>query len=351
MIRRHMSRGGHNLLPRIWLTGVAIAQIILTPIIAFSITYLFWFDFSNQSFQGGINTHLIEWIVSASLFTGMTALILALFVGGFTPNFIVKQGGWLPALRLKGLVRDAEHISNAKMRHQVSPYGKLIKLVSKKLDEGYSLLGIHGGLQLLAIPLQLALVITPWLLLITFENMAVGGRHLEFVLISYIIILIISLKVFPVLANRFIVTATFTRRWIYSMTKLSWLAPVLVLWMLGRIASVIVIGGFGESIDISTEQGTFSAFVNSESVPKNSFLDLMTALSVLPLAAFTTLAVLGGGNRILPDWLKIEDGWEPPEGELELEESPYDDVILEENQESSSDEVNSDSEDDIDGDE
>jgi len=60
---------------------------------------------------------------------------------------------------------------------------------------------------------------------------------------------------------------------------------------------------------------------------------------------------LGGGNRILPDWLKIEDGWEPPEGELELEESPYDDVILEENQESSSDEVNSDSEDDIDGDE
>ena len=132
MIRRHMSQHGHNLLPRVWLTGVAIAQIILTPIIAFSITYLFWFDFGGESFEGGINVHLIEWIISASLFTGMTALLLALFVGGFTPNFIIKQGGWLSALRLSGFRKDAEKISNAKMKHQVSPYGKLIKLVSDK---------------------------------------------------------------------------------------------------------------------------------------------------------------------------------------------------------------------------
>ena len=337
MIRRVMPSSGHNLLPRIWLTGVAIAQIILTPIIAFSITYLFWFDFGGESFQGGINLHLVEWIISASLFTGMTALVLALFVGGFTPNFIVTQGGWLSALRLHGFNRDAEHVSNAKMRHQVSPYGKLIKLVSDKLNEGYSLLGIHGGLQLLAIPLQLMLVISPWLLLIIFENFAIGGRHLEFVLISYIIMLIISLKIFPYIAHRFIVTATFTRRWIYSMTKLSWLAPVLVLWMLGRIASVIVIGGFGDSIDISAEQGTFSSFINSEEVPKNSFLDLMTALSVLPLAAFTTLAVLGGGNRILPNWLKIDEGWNPPEGEFEKNDSLYSNVITEEERHSSDD--------------
>ena len=77
----------------------------------------------------------------------------------------------------------------------------------------------------------------------------------------------------------------------------------------------------------------------------------MTALSVLPLAAFTTLAVLGGGNRILPDWLKIEEGWESPEGESELEDSPYDDVIFEETQESSSDEDDVNNEDEIDGDE
>ena len=149
--------------------------------------------------------------------------------------------------------------------------------------------------------------------------------------------LIISLKIFPYIAHKFIVTATFTRRWIYSMTKLSWLAPVLVLWMLGRIASVIVIGGFGDSIDISSEQGTFSTFINSEEVPKNSFLDLMTALSVLPLAAFTTLAVLGGGNRILPNWLKIDEGWSPPESEFEEDDSPYSNPINEEESHSSDD--------------
>ena len=129
------------------------------------------------------------------------------------------------------------------------------------------------------------------------------------------------------------------------------MAPVLVLWMLGRVASVIVIGGFGESIDISSEQGAFSTFVNSEEVPKNSFLDLMTALSVLPLAAFTTLAVLGGGNRILPDWLRINEGWNAPEGESESLDSPYDDVIKDLDNQDSSSEKDILIDDDIDGDE
>ena len=48
-------------------------------------------------------------------------------------------------------------------------------------------------------------------------------------------------------------------------------------------------------------------------VPQNSFLDLMTALSVLPLAAFTTLAVLGGANKGLPQWLKVDDDWIRPD--------------------------------------
>ena len=41
--------------------------------------------------------------------------------------------------------------------------------------------------------------------------------------------------------------------------------------------------------------------LNIGSVPEASFLDLLTALAVMPLAAFTTLTCLGGGSDAPPD--------------------------------------------------
>tara|TARA_Y100000768_G_C23538964_1_gene478397 strand:- start:2 stop:508 length:507 start_codon:yes stop_codon:yes gene_type:complete len=43
------------------------------------------------------------------------------------------------------------------------------------------------------------------------------------------------------------------------------------------------------------------------SVPEASFLDLLTALAVMPLAAFTTLACLGGGSGTPPEWMRTGD--------------------------------------------
>jgi hypothetical protein len=42
-------------------------------------------------------------------------------------------------------------------------------------------------------------------------------------------------------------------------------------------------------------------------IPETSFLDLLTALAVMPLAAFTTLAVLEGGSTNPPDWMKHDE--------------------------------------------
>ena len=81
------------------------------------------------------------------------------------------------------------------------------------------------------------------------------------------------------------------------------LFPILVLWMLGRIATVLVVGMLGSSIDITAEQDLIVGLMGGATVPQNSFLDLMTApIGVLPLA-FTTLTVLGGANKGLPQWL------------------------------------------------
>jgi hypothetical protein len=89
------------------------------------------------------------------------------------------------------------------------------------------------------------------------------------------------------------------------MTKISWLAPVLILWLMGRIASVVVIGWLGSDLElnIDLEKTFFQSTLDIGSIPETSFLDLIAALAVIPLATFTTLAVLGAGSGEPPEWM------------------------------------------------
>tara|TARA_B100000482_G_scaffold115747_1_gene83556 strand:+ start:72 stop:629 length:558 start_codon:yes stop_codon:yes gene_type:complete len=58
---------------------------------------------------------------------------------------------------------------------------------------------------------------------------------------------------------------------------------------------------------LQIEQSLMEGSFNIGNVPETSFLDLLTALAVMPLAAFTTLAVLGGGSSTPPEWMRIGD--------------------------------------------
>ena len=89
------------------------------------------------------------------------------------------------------------------------------------------------------------------------------------------------------------------------MTKISWLAPVLILWLMGRIASVVVIGWLGSDLELNIdfEKSFFETTLDIGSIPETSFLDLIAALAVIPLATFTTLAVLGAGSGEPPEWM------------------------------------------------
>ena len=59
--------------------------------------------------------------------------------------------------------------------------------------------------------------------------------------------------------------------------------------------------------NLHLEQTFMEDLLNIGSVPETSFLDLLTALAVMPLAAFTTLACLGGGSGTPPEWMRIGD--------------------------------------------
>ena len=293
---------------RLWLTGLVFCQIFLTPMAAFSITYLVEFNRVSENFTISFQTEMIPWILAASLAYGMLALILALMFGGFTPISVVEKGGWRSALGLTRSKRDAATLRNSRRNHANSPHARLTVMVSDRIVKKHSLLSTHGGLVLLAIPFQLMLVVIPLGFVIFIPDEWIRtDRRLEVAMACYLIVLIMVMRLFPKFARKHITTAAFTRRWLVSMTKLSFLAPVLVLWLMGRIASVIVLSWIGADVssNLQLEQSFMEDFLNIGSVPETSFLDLLTALAVMPLAAFTTLACLGGGSGSPPAWMRI----------------------------------------------
>jgi hypothetical protein len=192
-------------------------------------------------------------------------------------------------------------------------------MVNDRLEQGHGLLAIHGGLVLLAIPFQLMLVIVPLMMMLLLpESWIHDNRLLEWALVVYLVILTMAMRIFPKYTQKYVAVAAFTRRWLISITRLSWMAPILVLWLLGRLASLLVITWMGPdlAVSIAAEKAIFEDWLGIGSVPENSFLDLLTALSVMPLAAFTTLGVLGGGSGDLPQWMKMDkhEDWEAPPG-------------------------------------
>ena len=313
-----MSRLGlkGSLTARIWLTTIGFCQIFLTPMAAFSITYLFAFSYTDEHFTLSLEQEMIPWIITASLAYGLLALLLALIIGGYSPVWVTERGGWRAAIGISRNIRDASALRKSKKDYIDSPHGQLTSVVYDRMREEHGLIATHGGLILLAIPFQLLLVIIPLSLIIFIpDELMRPNRRLEMALGVYLIVLILVMRVFPAFAKKNIALAAFTRRWLISVTRISWLAPVLVLWLLGRIASLLVLSWMGEDVSgsIDLEQQVFENWLNIKNIPETSFLDLLTALAVMPLAAFTTLAALGGGSGPPPKWM--DKGDEKEEGE------------------------------------
>ena len=295
---------------RIWLTIVVFCQIFLTPLAAFSITYLLQLDMTGENVTIGIQREMLPWIMAASLSYGMLALFLALVMGGYQPIRVVERGGWKAALGMSRGGRSASSLRRAREKFSSSPHGSLSTLVNRRMMRGHSLISTHGGLLLLAVPFQILLVTIPLTLVMMIpESIVRLNRRLELAILLYIIGLLIAMRLYPRFCRKYIGIATFTRRWLISMTKLSWLAPVLVLWLMGRFASLVVLGWMGQDTELSItfEANLFEAFLGNALIPETSFLDLLTALAVMPLAAFTTLAVLEGGSTNPPDWMRQQD--------------------------------------------
>ena len=309
-----LSRGKSTLLDRMWLTLIVGLQVFVAPILAFTATYLVDMDWNNYSFS--LQVELLPWIISAAIMYGIISLVLGLAAGGYMPNRVADAGGWRAVLGLTNRLRDADLVDRARLNLTQSPYGKVTRIVHQEVRvNGRPLLEVHGGLQLLAAPLQIVLIMLP-LLVLRFvpDGWLQEQRLLELALLVYLGGLVIGLRVYPKIASKVVGMASIARRILVDRTKLGWLFPVLLLWIIERTIVSLAFDGMGLDTrwaDVAIERGILEAVLPGEiQIPESSFLDLLVALSLLPIAIFTTMAVLGGGEQDPPRWfIGTEDEW------------------------------------------
>lgn len=295
---------------RLVLTLQLVAQIFLTPLVAFALTYLLVFNIGGGELSINVDVDMIPWIGIASLFYGMLAFTLALGMGGFLPNTVIEHGGWRHAM---GLSRNARNSTNrylTRKKYMSSSHGKLSLLVHDRYEAGHTLWAIRGSLVLLAVPFQVLLATIPLALVLLFpRDLIHQNRQLELALLLYAICLFCAIRMFPYFARKYISLASLARKFLGATMKITWIFPVFLLWSMGQFSTWIVHRWMGKdlSLNIQFEKELFESLISAGPIPETSFLNLLTALAVMPMAAFTTLAVLGGGSGSPPEWMRAPD--------------------------------------------
>ena len=285
---------------------LVVLQITMAPIILFSLTYLIHIDY--EAAQVSVRTELIHWVVTAGLSYGVISIALALVFGGFRPFFVANQGGVFPFLRLSPRTGDPELVDRARLHLQGTPYGKMAKLVhSKTKDGGFDLMAIHGGLQLLAVPMQVILIAVPLIIMEGVpDSMVRPSRAFDLGMAGYLVALWIAVRVHPLVSWHLVGIAAMFRNVVWRVSRLSWILPIFLYWLVARLVLLFSLDilnvNYEQWHEMQLEKIVLEMIAPDAEMPETAILDFIVAISVLPMATFTTISVLGG-SQSMPDWM------------------------------------------------
>ena len=330
---------------------LVVLQITMAPVILFSLTYLVHVDY--EAAQVSIRTDLIHWVVSAGLSYGLISIALAL-VGGFRPFFVANRGGILPALKMSPRTGDPELVDRARLHLQGTPYGKMARLVNSKTSGGeYDLMAVHGGLQLLAVPMQVILIAVPLAIMEGVPDSLVRpSRAFDLGMAGYLVALWIAVRVHPVVSHQLVGIAAMFRNVVWRVSRLSWVLPIFLYWLVARVVLLVSLDvlnvDYEQWHEMQLEKIILETIAPGAEVPETAILDFIVAISVLPMATFTTVSVLGGSQE-MPEWMfgqesalvslrtkELGSGTEPEESEEDEMAVNLSDESIEEDEESSS---------------
>ena len=285
---------------------LVVLQITMAPIILFSLTYLIHVDY--EAAQVSVRTELIHWVVTAGLSYGIISIALALVFGGFRPFFVANQGGVLPFLRLSPRTGDPELVDRARLHLQGTPYGKMAKLVHSKTKDGdFDLMAIHGGLQLLAVPMQVILIAVPLVIMEGVPDSVVKpSRAFDLGMAGYLVALWIAVRVHPLVSWHLVGIAAMFRNVVWRVSRLSWILPIFLYWLVARLVLLFSLDilnvNYEQWHEMQLEKIVLEMIAPDAEMPETAILDFIVAISVLPMATFTTISVLGG-SQSMPDWM------------------------------------------------
>ncbi len=285
---------------------LVVLQITMAPVILFSLTYLIHVDY--EAAQVSIRTDLIHWVVSAGLSYGLISIALAVVVGGFRPFFVANRGGVLSSLNMSPRTGDPELVDRARLHLQGTPYGKMAKLVHSKTSDGeYDLMAVHGGLQLLAVPMQVILIAVPLAIMEGVPDSIVRpSRAFDLGMAGYLVALWIAVRVHPIVSQQLVGIAAMFRNVVWRVSRLSWVLPIFLYWLVARLALLVSLDilnvDYEQWHEMQLERIILETIAPGAEMPETAILDFIVAISVLPMATFTTISVLGGSQN-MPEWM------------------------------------------------
>ncbi|MCH2639100.1 MAG: hypothetical protein MKZ68_04300 [Candidatus Thalassarchaeum sp.] len=301
-----MAKRANPLFPRLVLVIIVLGQVTIAPIIGFSLTYLLSIKNDGDQLSFDIDLAALDWIIIAGLMYGSLSLILALIAGSYSPTSVVDRGGWFTVLGLRRNVNTPELIDRARLNLQRSPYGKMARLVSSKTDT-YDLFSIHGGLQILAIPIQVALIAIPLLIMEGIpERFVEPEQAFELGMVGYFIALWFGLRIQPMYSRHLIGIAAWFRKILAKISKFSWILPIIIFWIIARVMLQLSLERLEVDYqawhNVQLEAVLMKSIMPSDQIPDAAIIDFLVAISVLPVAVFTTISVLAGAHD-MPDWM------------------------------------------------
>ena len=132
------------------------------------------------------------------------------------------------------------------------------------------------------------------------------SRAFDLGMAGYLVALWIAVRVHPVVSHQLVGIAAMFRNVVWRVSRLSWVLPIFLYWLVARVVLLVSLDvlnvDYEQWHEMQLEKIILETIAPGAEVPETAILDFIVAISVLPMATFTTVSVLGGSQE-MPDWM------------------------------------------------
>ena len=142
------------------------------------------------------------------------------------------------------------------------------------------------------------------------EGVIKSDRAFELGMAGYMIALWMAVRIQPLVSSWLVAYAAMFRSVLWRISRFSWLLPVLFFWVIARTFLAASLNWLDVDItqwdEVQLEAILLHVVAPDAVVPDTAVIDFLVAISVLPMATFTTMSVLGGAHD-MPGWMRGQE--------------------------------------------